>query len=277
LSSCLAPEEHGVVAAGVEADVLHIFLENQERKAVVNPTVSADSAGAPRSRLPPGAVPRPPPPRPRSWHQSRLGVPTKSDHMPLTLTLKTAPTKDVYEIELESDGTVADLVRQAEVVHGLRIKTVIFRGSVLANEVLVEAGLTNWSTLVILLHTDAAAPTQARELEPSAPRSECVGPEELVATVPLCAWMGQLPTSVLESRSLCELALPCAHNAGARSVLCVPRRALAKFVGHGMAGMPFVEQIARPIASAAAVCQTLTISELLAAGVRGLDLRVGMH
>ena len=49
--------------------------------------------------------------------------------------------------------------------------------------------------------------------------------------------LGALPLSVRASRSVCELALPCAHNAGARAVLCVPRPMLAKFVGDGMAGI----------------------------------------
>jgi len=99
----------------------------------------------------------------------------------------------------------------------------------------------------------------------------------LPAGVPLHAWMRYLPDDVRRQRSICELALPCCHNAGAREVKCIPSHTLAGYVGAQMAQMPMVETLAMPFATQTSVCQCQSISELLHAGVRALDFRVGMH
>eukprot|EP00929_Paragymnodinium_shiwhaense_P100891 TRINITY_DN63583_c0_g1_i1.p1 TRINITY_DN63583_c0_g1~~TRINITY_DN63583_c0_g1_i1.p1 ORF type:complete len:302 (+),score=58.71 TRINITY_DN63583_c0_g1_i1:67-972(+) len=94
---------------------------------------------------------------------------------------------------------------------------------------------------------------------------------------PLCEWMGKLPEAVRRRKSICELALPFCHNAGAQKVKDVPLRTLEGFVGKMVAQLPLAKTIATPICSVSAVCQRQSIDELLRMGVRGLDLRVGMH
>merc|ERR1712232_1428660 len=49
------------------------------------------------------------------------------------------------------------------------------------------------------------------------------------------------------------------------------------YVGKTIANLPLVAAIATPIAAIPALCQRQSISELLQMGVRGLDLRVGLH
>eukprot|EP00747_Dinoflagellata_sp_TGD_P180587 gnl/TRDRNA2_/TRDRNA2_33269_c0_seq1.p1 gnl/TRDRNA2_/TRDRNA2_33269_c0~~gnl/TRDRNA2_/TRDRNA2_33269_c0_seq1.p1 ORF type:complete len:313 (+),score=60.43 gnl/TRDRNA2_/TRDRNA2_33269_c0_seq1:63-1001(+) len=89
-------------------------------------------------------------------------------------------------------------------------------------------------------------------------------------------WMSRLPVSVRTTRSITELALPAAHNAGARAVKAVPFHVLAKFVGAAGAQNPLVATFAQPMAAAAACCQSATIDELLRHGLRALDLRVDL-
>lgn len=76
---------------------------------------------------------------------------------------------------------------------------------------------------------------------------------------------------------MCELAMPGAHNSGAREVQCIPPAVLSGYIGGFLAGMSFVNAIAKPFATPAAVCQSLTVGELLRAGIRVLDFRLGLH
>lgn len=102
------------------------------------------------------------------------------------------------------------------------------------------------------------------------------GTDLCAGNVPLNAWMAHLPEEGTH-RSLCELALPGAHNAGASQLKSIPAEALAKYVGAGLAGNPLVAMFAQPVATAAAICQDVPIRGLLSAGIRVLDLRVGLH
>lgn len=190
----------------------------------------------------------------------------------MNLTLKTVAGQ-VFSIELGgSNSTVADLVTQAEAAHGFRVKAVVSSGAVLADssKTLAAAGLVDGAVVVLLLYP-ALKPEPEPEPQPEQAVAEDARQQrlhkQLGAAVPLASWISQLPETVRTTRSICELALPCAQNAGARSMLCIPRPMLAKFVGDSMAAMPMVEQIARPIASGLAICQSQTVPELLASGV----------
>ena len=99
-----------------------------------------------------------------------------------------------------------------------------------------------------------------------------------VASVPLDSWMQKLPPQA-KSRSICELALPGAHNAGASEVKCISPLVANDTGGYlsGIARSGVANAIARPIAGAIAVCQSDGIGELLRKGVRLLDLRLGRH
>jgi hypothetical protein len=185
----------------------------------------------------------------------------------MRLTLKTVAGA-AYEVEVDGAGSVADVVRAAQAEHGLRTKAVVFSGAVLADhsQPLAAAGLQDGSMVVVLLrqvvcepepepeheHEPEHEPEPEPEPEPElneagsveqqhaeAARQQRAEKLAAAAAAPsgLSAWMGELPEPVRASRSICELALPCAHNAGARSVLCVPRKMIAKFVGEGMANM----------------------------------------
>jgi len=101
------------------------------------------------------------------------------------------------------------------------------------------------------------------------------------SAVPLEAWMEYLP---LGSVSICELALPIAHNAATRQVKCLPREVLYKhapFLGNPEPGCwnfnCLGASIGSSFAGSVANCQSQSITELLQGGIRGLDLRVSMH
>lgn len=94
--------------------------------------------------------------------------------------------------------------------------------------------------------------------------------------IPLCSWMEHLPEEA-QQRNLCQLALPSAHNAGARAVTYMPHRTLTQFVGKGIACLPGMSYAALAFARSITICQCLSIGELLTAGVRVLDLRAGLH
>lgn len=100
--------------------------------------------------------------------------------------------------------------------------------------------------------------------------------------LPLEAWMGRLPPQVM-SRSFSELALPGAHNAGARSVLRMLPETMERFATRAVGRNPLLNFLARAVADIAppfvestAVCQNDSITKLLRSGVRVLDLRVGL-
>ena len=97
-----------------------------------------------------------------------------------------------------------------------------------------------------------------------------------MTSVPLQSWMQQLPSHA-KGRSICELALPGAHNAGAREVKCISP--LVKTGGYlnDIARSGVANAIARPVAGAVALCQAVGIGQLLQDGVRLLDLRLGRH
>ena len=90
------------------------------------------------------------------------------------------------------------------------------------------------------------------------------------------AWMSQLPTWTKE-RSICELALPGAHNAAATSVECIPTNILAPYLGQTLSSSPMIQMLAKPVAKVPALCQSESILSLLQRGIRLLDLRLGMH
>ena len=90
-------------------------------------------------------------------------------------------------------------------------------------------------------------------------------------------WMSQLPDRIRRERSICELALPGAHNAGANSVECIPSTTLAPYMGETLAKSSVIQMLARPIASGPARCQSENVSTLLRRGIRFLDLRLGLH
>ena len=90
-------------------------------------------------------------------------------------------------------------------------------------------------------------------------------------------WMSQLPDRILRERSICELALPGAHNAGANSVECIPSTTLAPYMGETLAKSSVIQMLARPIASGPARCQSESVSTLLRRGIRFLDFRLGLH
>lgn len=96
---------------------------------------------------------------------------------------------------------------------------------------------------------------------------------------PLDAWMGNLPASVRQRKSISELALPYCHNAGACRVKAVSEYALQDQMGKTIASLPsfLVGAFVKPIACVSALCQSQSIAELLRMGVRGLDFRVGLH
>ena len=77
------------------------------------------------------------------------------------------------------------------------------------------------------------------------------------------SWMSQLPRN---GRSISELALPGAHNAGAKGVKSLP----GLFAGLSCG-------LTRRIAGLWSSCQELSVSELLRKGIRLLDLRLGSH
>lgn len=90
------------------------------------------------------------------------------------------------------------------------------------------------------------------------------------------AWMSQLPAWTKE-RSICELALPGAHNAAATSVECIPTNILASYLGETLSNVSLIQMLAKPVAKVPALCQSDSIFCLLQRGIRLLDLRLGMH
>ena len=88
------------------------------------------------------------------------------------------------------------------------------------------------------------------------------------------SWMSKLPD---KERSLCELALPGAHNAGANAVECIPAATLATYLGETLANSAMIQMLAKPIAVGPALCQSESIYGLLCRGIRLLDLRLGLH
>eukprot|EP00434_Breviolum_minutum_P040605 symbB.v1.2.036084.t1/scaffold5015.1/size31789/4 len=90
------------------------------------------------------------------------------------------------------------------------------------------------------------------------------------------AWMSQLPAWTKE-RSICELALPGAHNAAATSVECIPTNILAPYLGETLSHVSLIQMLAKPVAKVPALCQSDSIFCLLQRGIRLLDLRLGMH
>ena len=88
--------------------------------------------------------------------------------------------------------------------------------------------------------------------------------------------MSSLPAAA-KARSLCEIALPGAHNAGASAIECIPASTLSDFLGSTLANSSFIQVLAKPVATLPALCQTQSIHQLLRAGIRLLDLRLGLH
>mmetsp|Transcript_30170 Transcript_30170/g.65190 ORF Transcript_30170/g.65190 Transcript_30170/m.65190 type:complete len:372 (-) Transcript_30170:258-1373(-) len=97
------------------------------------------------------------------------------------------------------------------------------------------------------------------------------------AAVPLDSWMGCLPSTSRRNLTICDLALPAAHNSGARQIHCVPPSVLQNHIGRRFSNSSVVHAVVKPFASQIAVCQSLTITGLLNAGIRVLDFRVAIH
>ncbi|CAE7292673.1 plcA, partial [Symbiodinium necroappetens] len=90
------------------------------------------------------------------------------------------------------------------------------------------------------------------------------------------SWMQQLPAEA-KSRSICELALPGAHNAGASEVKCISPLVSSGGYLASVAKNSVANALAKPLAGVMAVCQADGIGQLLRKGVRLLDLRLGLH
>ena len=99
-------------------------------------------------------------------------------------------------------------------------------------------------------------------------------------TLPLEGWMSKLPHTT-KGRSLCELALPGAHNAGANAVECISASTLTDYLGptlgKTLAQSSIIQALAKPVAQIPALCQTDSVGQLLRKGIRLLDLRLGLH
>ncbi|CAE7217470.1 unnamed protein product [Symbiodinium sp. KB8] len=96
------------------------------------------------------------------------------------------------------------------------------------------------------------------------------------AMTSLESWMQQLPAEA-KSRSICELALPGAHNAGASEVKCISPLVSGGGYLASVAKNSVANALAKPLAGVMAVCQADGIGQLLRKGVRLLDLRLGLH
>ena len=76
----------------------------------------------------------------------------------------------------------------------------------------------------------------------------------------LDAWMAALPPSKRTKKSICQLALPVAHNAAARATLCLPQEVATRHIGAQGCTAAVAAMLGRPIASLVAVCQHDTIT-----------------
>ena len=90
------------------------------------------------------------------------------------------------------------------------------------------------------------------------------------------SWMQQLPAKA-KFRSICELALPGAHNAGASEVKCISPLVSGGGYLASVAKNSVANALAKPLAGVMAVCQADGIGQLLRKGVRLLDLRLGLR
>lgn len=106
-------------------------------------------------------------------------------------------------------------------------------------------------------------------------KSHPVATESPCMAVSLETWMAELPNK--DTATICELALPGAHNAGATKVEYIPSDVLSTYVGETVAKSWLVQLLAKPVAKAPAVCQSESIHALLRGGIRLLDLRLGLH
>ncbi|CAJ1461158.1 unnamed protein product [Effrenium voratum] len=137
--------------------------------------------------------------------------------------------------------------------------------------------------------TPMVTPAQSEPEEPKSEPKRQTEPDQFakVDTVPgahslLALGLMQTPQgfpqcahAASKGRTLCELALPGAHNAGACAVRAVPRQLLGP-LGY-VASTALVQAVARPVAGVPALCQSETIGQLLRRGIRLLDLRLGLH